>query len=101
MAIAPATATDVCLIIKYYLNGASISNADFNNIIYTVLNHRDGKYSNSQIKDIIINCIKKSLYTKTKLEGKHIIQAFNENVPSITQDALKLFEEQMRIVRRI
>ena len=79
----------------------SISNADFNNIIYTVLNHRDGKYSNSQIKDIIINCIKKSLYTKTELEGKHIIQAFNENVPSITQEALKLFEEQMRIVRRI
>ena len=101
MAIAPATASDIGSIIKYYLNEASVSNTDFNNIIYTVLNHRDGKYSNSQIKDIIINCIKKSLYTKTKLEGKHIIQAFNENVPSITQDALKLFEEQMRIVRRI
>ena len=101
MAISPATASDIGSIIKYYLNGASINNADLNNIIYTILNNRDGKYSNSQIKDIIINCIKKSLYTKTKLEGKHIIQAFTENIPSITQEALKLFEEQIRIVRRI
>ena len=101
MAISPATASDIGLIIKYYLNGASINNSDLNNIIYTILNNRNGKYSNSQIKDIIMNCIKKSLYTKTKLEGKHIIQAFIKNAPSITQEELKLFEEQIRIVRRI
>lgn len=101
MAIAPANINDISSIVKYYLNGAFISNADLNGIIYTILNNQKGKYSNSQIKDIIINCIKKSLYSKTKLEGKYIIQAFKENVPSIDQETLKSFEEQIKIVKRI
>lgn len=101
MAIAPANINDVSTIIKYYLNGASITDTDLNKIMYAVLNNSKGKYSNSQIKDIIVNCIKKSLYSKIKLEAKHIIQAFQENSPCITQEALKLFERQKGIVKRI
>ena len=101
MAIAPIKLEDVKSIINYYLNGASIDNAYLNRIIYTIINNKEGKYSNSQIKDIIINCIKKSVYSKTKLEGRSILQAFQETTPIITNEVLQLFEEQRKIVRRI
>lgn len=101
MAISPASFSDVKEIINYYLNGTFVKDSELNSVVHNIVNNPNGKYSNSQIKDIIINCIKKSLYSKITLEGKHIIQAFNENTPVITNEMFNLFKKQINIVKRI
>lgn len=101
LAIAPASRNDIKEIINYYLNGIVIKETELKNIINTIVNNAKGKYSNSQIKEIIINCIKKSLYSKINLEGRHIIQAFKDNVPVISAEALTLFQQQINLVKRI
>lgn len=101
LAISPASPTDVKAIINYYLNGTFVNDSELNNIVYNITNNLQGKYSNSQIKDIIINCIQKSLYSKTPLEGKHLLQAFKECKPVITNEELSLFQKQINIVKKI
>lgn len=101
MAIPPATSADIKNIIKYYLNGVFIESTELNNIVNTIMGNENGSFSNSQIKDIIINCIKKSLLSNTKLESKHILQAFKENIPVITNNSLELFKKQISIVTKI
>lgn len=101
MAIPPATSADIKNIIKYYLNGVFIESTELNNILNTIMGNENGSFSNSQIKNIIINCIKKSLLSNTKLESKHILQAFKENIPVITNNSLELFKKQISIVTKI
>ncbi len=101
IAIGPAEEEDLKQIIYRYLNGCFNNKAEIDKLISIILNNKNGKYSNSLIRDIIDNCIARANIMKLDLEATQLFETFNNTIPDITNKFLKHFKQQIQYMQKI
>ena len=101
IAIGPADEGDLRQIIYRYLNGCFNNEAEIDKLISIILNNKNGRYSNSLIRDIIDNCIARANIMKLDLDGTQLFEAFNDTIPDITNKFLKHFKQQIQYMQKI
>ena len=101
IAVGIANKEDLIKIIHYYLNGCFDSYNEIAKLADNILGNPNGKYSNSQIKDIIDSCINTSIYTKIGLNSKRLLQKFAETIPDISNEAFEHFQKQLQYIKKV
>ncbi len=101
IAMGPAYKDDLKKIIYRYLNGCFENDAEIYDLISIILNNKNGRYSNSIIKDIINNQIAQSVTSKIVLDAARLKKAFINTVPDISNDFMELFKKQIQYVQKI
>lgn len=97
-----ANKENAAAVLKHYVEKYADKDVNYDELAKSVVdNHFLGAYSNSKLKSLVVDLPKKLQNTENKINHNTLLQTIKGTIPDIDKNALSLFEQQIKYVKKL